>query len=92
MLPIPSWALPAGPKASSAEAVTATREPTVAPLMAVEERRELLVDGDQLGGGVLVVGAERLRLGEAVADPEVRQDLVALLELRAVAGRRASRP
>ncbi len=34
MLPMPSWALPASPKASSAEAVTATREPILASEMA----------------------------------------------------------
>ncbi len=33
LLAIPSWALPVGPKASSAVAATATREPTVWPSM-----------------------------------------------------------
>src|SRR5262245_6150567 len=34
LLPIPSWALPLSPKSLSAGAVTAIREPTVAPLTA----------------------------------------------------------
>ena len=34
LLPIPSWALPLAPKSFSAGAVTAIREPTVAPVIA----------------------------------------------------------
>ena len=62
LLPMPSWELPVSPKASSADAVTASREPTLASRMPARNSRQLVVDREQLGA-LLVVGAERLLLG-----------------------------
>ena len=53
-------------------------------LDAGQELGELVVDREQLGL-LLVVGAERRLLGVAVADPQVRQHVVLVLQLLAVA-------
>ena len=84
LLAMPSWELPVSPNASSAEAVTASRGADLGVADAGQELRQLVVDREQLGL-LLVVGREGRLLGVAVADPQVGQHVVVVLERVAVA-------
>ena len=82
-LPMPSWALPCSPNASFGGAATATRLPRVLPSIAsVSAGGHVGSDREQLGLGVLAEGGVDPLLGEAVAEPETREHLLAVLELR----------